>query len=176
MFLNLFDTVLRFLRTVNESYSNVALLVVAIVSALVAYHEYSMHRRPYVIPEIRYEIVGDEWHFFIVMVNKGEYPAKAKITKAELRIGDEKYPTVFDSEILLSSGESRKIAPIGHINKMGRANILARAYISNRVEIEVQLDSKSLGQESFRYQANGSYLVNVSSTTPNISIIKEEMR
>lgn len=121
-------TILEFLKTINDHYANLILLIIAIVSAIVAYREYSSRHRPYVVPEIVFEKQNTNWYFYVMLVNKGEFPATARVAQAVLRIGDEEYPTVFRSEILLCSGEKQKLAPVGHINKDGRNKILGHEY------------------------------------------------
>lgn len=169
------STTLQFLTTFNDHYSNIVLLLVAILSATVAYREYMIRRRPYVLPEIVFEKESDKWFFHILLVNKGGYPAITKISHALLKIGDEEYPTVFKFETVLSPSEKQKLAPIGHINETGRKKIIGHEYKSNRVEIYVCLDSKSLGQKKFKYLTKAEYQVDVSGENPVIQLVREEM-
>jgi len=111
-----------------------------------------------------------------MLVNKGEYPAIAKISQAILKIGDEEYPTVFNFETVLAPNERQKLAPIGRINEFGRKKVLGHEYRSNRVEIIVCLDSKALRQRKFKYQTKVEYEVDVSGENPVIKLVKEEMK
>jgi hypothetical protein len=70
-------------------------------SLIYAFREYSLKRRPVVVPEIQSNIVDDDWHFALRLSNLGMTPAHARIEKAVLRIGDEHYPTPFSQSILL---------------------------------------------------------------------------
>lgn len=169
------STTLQFLTTINDHYANLFLLIVAIVSAVVAYREYVLRRRPYVMPEIVFEESEQNWFFHILLINKGEYPSIVKITKALLKIGDEEYSTPFNFEAVLSPGEKEKLAPIGHIKENGRKKILGHEYRSNRVEISIELVSKGLEQKKFKYSTKVEYEVDVSADKPIFKLIKEEM-
>lgn len=169
------SSTLYFFATLNDHYANLALVIIAIISASVAYREYSIRRRPYVLPEIIFEENNANWYFHILLVNKGEYPCIVKIEKALLKIGDEQYPTAFNFEAVLSPGEKQKLAPIGHINDNGRKKIVGHEYRSNRVEICVELRSKGLGQKRFKYSTKSEYDVDVSGEKPVFKLIREEM-
>lgn len=169
-------SILEFLKIINDHYANLILLIIAIVSAIVAYREYSLRHRPYVVPEIVFEGKNTDWYFHVMLVNKGEFPAIAKIAQAILRIGDEEYSTLFKSEILLCPGEKQKLAPIGYIKEDGRNKILGHEYRNNKAEIEVTIDSKALGKRKFQYKTKTEYHVNVHGKDPVIAIIKEEMQ
>lgn len=170
--INLF---LQFLKNINDNYSNLVLVLIAVVSLIVAYREYILKTRPFVIPEVVHEEKDGNWFFHILLVNKGSYPAVAKIESAILKIGDEEYPTTFNFETVLSPGEKQKLAPIGHINENGRKKVLGHEYRSNRVEIKVVLYSRALRQKNFRYQTEIEYEVNVKGEKPIINLIKEMM-
>jgi len=169
------NIIARVLIVLNDHYSSLILGIVATISAIVAYKEYILRRRPYVMPEIIVEVIEDKWFFHIMLVNKGEYPAIVKIAQALLTIGDEKYPTEFNLETILSPGEKQKVIPIGHINENGRKKIRGHEYRSNRVEILIDLDSKALGQKQFKYETKVEYEVDVSGEKPIFKLIKEEM-
>ena len=169
------SSTLQFLTTLNDHYANLLLVLIAGVASIIAYQEYLQRRRPYVLPEIVFEKQEDKWFFHILLVNKGEYPAIARISNAILRIGDEEYPTTFNFEAILSPGEKQKLAPIGHINESGRKKILGHEYRSNRVEILICLNSKALRQKKFKYQTQAEYEVDVSGENPVIKLIKEKM-
>lgn len=169
------SAILQTLQDINNNYSNLLLVVIAIVTATVAYREYSLRKRPYVIPEIAFEKNGESWFFHIVLVNKGERPGIAKITKALLKIGDEDYPTVFKNEIVLAQGDRQKLAPIGHINKKGRDKIIGHEYKNNRLEIHICLESKAIGDKAYKFQTKAEYLVDVFQDDPIITLVSEEM-
>ncbi|HQK63551.1 MAG TPA: hypothetical protein PLF16_00185 [Candidatus Staskawiczbacteria bacterium] len=168
--------ILQFFVCINNNYADLILVIAAIASAVVAYREYLLKRRPYVMPEIIFEEADGKWFFYVGLINKGEYPSVAKITKALLKIGDEKYPTIFDFEAVLSPTEKQRItAPIGHINENGRKRILGHEYKSNRVEIFVSLASKGLNQKKFKFLTKAEYEVDISGEKPVFRLIKEEM-
>lgn len=169
------SSTLNFLQNLNDHYGNLLLFLVAIVAAIITYVEYRLKRRPYVFPEIIFEKQNQDWYFHILLVNKGEYPSITRISNALLKIGDEEYPTVFKFEAVLSPGEKQKLAPIGHINESGRKKINGHEYRSNRVEISIILDSKSLQQKRYKYKTTAKYEVNVSGESPTIQLVKEEM-
>ncbi len=173
--MNMGTSTLQFLSSVNDHYANLLLVLIAGVSAVIAYREYFLSRRPYVLPQILLEKQEGNWFFHIVLANKGEYPVVVKVSKAILRIGDEEYPTSFKSAIILAPNEREKLAPIGHINENGRKKIINQEYKNNRVEISVCLQAKSLRGRKFRYQTEVEYLVDVSGENPIIGITKEEM-
>lgn len=170
------NSILHFLVKINDHYSNLILVLIAITSATVAYREYILRRRPYTVPEIVFEDNNGKWFFHILLINKGEYPSIVKIVKAILKIGDEEYPTIFNFEMVLSPGEKQKLAPIGHINENGRKKIIGHEYRNNRVEILISLESKGLGQKRFRYQTKAEYEVDVTGEKPVFKLIKEEMK
>lgn len=93
-----------------------------------------------------------------------------------MKIGDEKYPTDFGiTDVVLAPNEEQKIAPIGHINDIGRDKILGHEYKSNRVEITAIVISKSIGDKDFKYESRFDYQVDISGEKPIFSIIQEEI-
>jgi hypothetical protein len=169
------SSTLLFLTTINDHYANLIWIAIASITAFIAFREYLLRRRPYVMSEILFEKKDDKWFFNLGLINRGEYPAITKITKAVLKIGDEEYPTTYTSEILLPSNVKEKLAPVGHINQVGRRKIVGHEYRSNRVEIIFCINSKSLGQRRFRYQTRIEYEVDVNGDEPVFRLIKEEM-
>ena len=168
-------SILQFLLSVNDHYANLLLTVIAGVSAVIAYREYFLRRRPYVLPQVVFEKKENNWFFHIMLVNKGEYPVVVKVSNAILRIGDEEYPTQFKSEIILAPNEKEKLAPIGHINENGRKKITNHEYKNNRVEISVCLQARSLREQKFKYRTEVEYQVDVSGENPVIGVTKEKM-
>lgn len=164
------------LSTINDHYGNLLLGLIGIASAIVAYREYLLRQRPYVMPEVIFEKNGSDWYFHAGLFNKGEYPAITRISKAILKIGDEEYPTSFAPSFILAPGEKQKVAPLGHIKEIGRKRILGHEYRNNRMEIIVCLNSKSLKEKNFKYQTEAEYEVDVSGENPVIRLIKEEMQ
>ncbi|GEM_PF-5852267 len=173
--MNMGTSTLQFLSSVNDHYANLLLTIIACVSAVIAYREYLLRRRPYVLPEIVFEKQDNDWFFHIMLVNRGEYPAMVQVSKAVLKIGDEEYPTIFKSEIILAPNAREKLAPIGHINQNGREKIKANKYEKNRVEISTCLKSKSLSGRRFKYQTEVKYQVDVSGENPVITVISEKI-
>ena len=108
-----------------------------------------------------------------MLQNAGIYPVLAKIDKAELTIGDEIYPTKFHSEMLIPVGENKKLAPIGHINKIGRDKVINNKYKSNRVEVEFRLESKPVGSKTYKYSTSVTYEINVEGDIPVVKAISE---
>jgi len=178
--MNFISNVLRLLKTINSDYSNILLVAIAGLSAYVAYHEFILKRRPYVVPEIAYEISGKDdslqWFFSIIFVNKGTYPGIARISKALLKIGDEEYPTAFHQELVLVPQERQLLAPIGSINAKGLAKIRGHEYKSNRVEISLEVESKSMGDKEYRYKTNYDFFVDVSGDKPIFSPILQSIQ
>jgi len=166
---------LEILKEVNTNYSQVLLLGIASLTLFLVYKEYVLKRRPFVMPEILLEKSEDKWFFNIVLVNKGSMPGISKITKAELMIGDETYPTVFKNEVVLAQGDRQKLMPIGHINENGIQKIIGHEYASNRVEIVLHVQSKSLGSKYFKYSTKVAYYVDVKGEKPIISLMTEEL-
>ena len=169
------DSILETLKSINNNYANFLLLVVAVVSAFVAFNEYVSKRRPYVLPEIAVEQTNDKWSFAVILSNKGERPGIARITKAILKIGDEEYPTVFKIDTVLAPNEKQTLAPIGNINKLGRDRIIGHEYKSNRVEIILEVQSKAIGDKNFIYTTKFEYGVDVSGEKPVLILMKQEL-
>jgi len=170
-----YENFTNFLTHLNTNYANLLLVVVASVTAYYAYKEIVLRHRPYVIPEIVIEINNDKWFFHILLVNKGEKPGIARISKALLIIGDEEYPTNFKFEAILAPNEKQKLAPMGHINKLGRNKILGHEYRNNRVEISVETEARSVKDKKFKYKTKCEYKVEVLGEKPEIQLISEEI-
>ena len=167
---------LELLRDFNDNYSQTTLVVIALISAIFVYKEFVLHRRPYVVPEINFRPEGNDWFFDIVLVNKGERPGIAKITRAVLTIGDETYPTVFEvPNIVLSPQERKTLAPIGHIKESGRKKVIGHEYQKNRVEIEIEIMSRAIGEKEFPYRTEAVYGVDVTGTAPVIQILNSDI-
>lgn len=158
-----------------NSISNVALVILGVISLWYVRKEFFLKRRPFVSVEILNEILDDVWYFFVVLVNKGTYPGIAKIDKAILQVGDEKYPTLFKTEMSLAPNEKQKIAPIGNINKIGIKKIIGHEYVSNKVIIDILVSSKFPGDKGFRYKTSAKYLVDVTGEKPIFSLISEKI-
>lgn len=163
-----------FINTLNQ-YSNLILVLLGIVGFIYVREEYVLKIRPFVTVEIAVSKNDGRWNFNLILVNKGQYPGKAKITNALLKIGDEKYPTVFDSDLYLAPNEKQKIAPIGHINEVGRKRIMGNQYKVNRVEIVVDIESGFITDKKLKYETHCAYNVDVSGEEPVFSIISEKL-
>jgi len=127
--------------------------LIALIGVAIAYREYSEKTRPYLDVKLKTEINQGNWIFLTVLSNKGQYPVYSKITKALLTIGDEKYPTIVDQETVIFPSEDEEIViPVGHINEIGRKKIRDAKYTKNIVELLVEVSSRKLKQEEFRYK------------------------
>lgn len=130
-----------------------ALLTIA--GVFFARKEYVERTRPYV--DVEYETLVDEdsktWNFLVVAINRGQYPIYSKITKALLIVGDEKYPTIVDQEVVLFPGDDKKIKiPVGNINQLGRKKIREAKYTKNIVELQVEVSSRKLKEVAYTYK------------------------
>ena len=127
--------------------------LIALIGVAIAYKEYSEKTRPHLDIKLKTEINQGNWNFLTVLSNKGQYPVYSKITKALLTIGDEKYPTIVDQEVVIFPSEDEEIMiPIGHINEIGRKKIREAKYTKNIVELLVEVSSRKLKQKEFRYK------------------------
>ncbi len=170
-----FTTLGFFVQDLNNNAAELLLLFVAIVTSYLGYREYVLKRRPYIFPELIFELIGDDWYFHFKLGNTGQYPAIAKIQKAQLTIGDEVHPTVFQAEMLIPVGETiRKLAPVGHINKIGRSKIIGHEYKNNRVEIDFEIVSKPLQARDYKYSSRVKYNVNVQGGVPVVELVAED--
>lgn len=161
------------LKTINNDYSELLLFIVALVTLYLVYKEFIGKRRPYIFPELTFEEKGDDWCFSFILKNSGSYPAQVKVNEALLKIGDEPYPTVFSTEMLVPTGEVKKILPIGHIKKIGRDRIKNSEYSVNRVEINFEISSKSIGDKDYKYKTIVSYSVDVKGDLPIVQLTSE---
>lgn len=167
--------ILDFLKDINNSYANVGLLILGIISAFYIYLQYEASTRPYIIPRIMVDTTTDNWQFLVLLKNKGEKPGVAHIKEALLKIGDEKYPTIFEQNLILTPGEEEKLSPIGYINNIGRNKIKGHEYQNNRVEISLIIESRSLRDKRFNYITEVIYNIDVTQNPPALTLIKDEM-
>ncbi len=169
------NTILNLLKNINDNYSQLILVFLAIMSVSFAYNEVILKRRPYVLPELAAEQnEKGEWHFIVALVNKGEKPGIAHISKAILKVGDDKYPTLFDLNTVLAPNERVKLFPIGHINQFGIENIKQAKFSSNTVEIYLEIESKAIGDKEFKYKTTEEYFVDVTGDKPFVRLLKED--
>lgn len=154
-------------------------LTITGVAAWFAYKEFVLKRRPYVFPEIAFKKQGtgadEKWFINVILINKGTYPGIAKISKAILKIGDEEHPTIFNEEIVLVPSEKQILAPLGHINANGLKKIRGHEYRSNRVEINLEIESKSISDKNFRFKTIYDFSVDVTGEDPTFSPIKQHI-
>lgn len=173
------NRVLDILSTINTRYGNLLLVLVALGSLTYAYREYTLKQRPIVAPEILWETKDDNWYFNLSLVNLGMTPAHAQIDTAILKIGDEIYPTIFKSPILLpgSGGYTNKrvIAPIGQVNPIGRRKIKGHEYQENRCEAIINISSKAIGEKNYKYHSSFVYQIDVTGEMPIFMLVKEEL-
>lgn len=126
---------------------------VGLLGVATAYREYNEKTRPYLDIKIKTEISQAEWSFLTIISNKGQYPVYSRITNALLTIGDEKYPTIVDQEMVIFPGENEEtLIPIGHINANGRKKIREAKFTKNIVELQVEVSSRKLRQREYRYK------------------------
>lgn len=168
------------LKSINDNYSNLILIFIATISAYVAYKEFILKRRPYVVPEISYFITKqdgiEDWSFNVTLFNKGTYPGEAKISNALLKVGDNNYPTIINTSVVLVPDEKQNLAPIGFINGNGLKKIRGHEFRSNTVEISVEVVSKSIGDTDYPYKTNYDFLVDVTGDTPIFSVISQSIK
>ena len=70
-----------------------------------------------------------------------------------MTIGDEKYPTIVDKEVVIFPGENEEmLIPVGNINEIGRKKIREAKYTKNIVELLVEVSSRKLKQKEYRYK------------------------
>jgi len=128
---------------------------IALVGVAIAYFDHKERTRPYTDVELQTEINPDlkTWSFSTLILNKGQYPIFSRITKALLVIGDDKYPTIVDSEVVIFPGDDKKIQiPVGHINETGRKKIREAKYTKNVVELEVEVSSRKIREKNYKYK------------------------
>ncbi len=148
----LVQTIVYNIGTLPEWATSIAALI-ALIGVAIAYKEYSEKTRPYLDIKLKTEINQGKWNFLTIISNKGQYPVYSKITNALLTIGDEKYPTVVDKEVVIFPSEDEEILiPVGHINETGRKKIREAKYTKNVVELFVEVSSRKLKQKEFRYK------------------------
>jgi hypothetical protein len=127
--------------------------LIALIGVALAYREYSEKTRPYIDIELQTVINQTQWSFLTLISNKGQYPVYSKITNALLTIGDEKYPTIVNKELVVFPGEDKKtFVPVGNINAIGRKKIREAKYTKNVVELLVEVSSRKLNQKEYRYK------------------------
>ncbi|MEQ1849936.1 MAG: hypothetical protein ABL890_05110 [Candidatus Peribacteraceae bacterium] len=167
------------MKSFNDHYANLAIVILAASSARIAFREFILKRRPFVVPELSYEIIkeleNEKWFFNAILINKGTYPGIAKITKAALKIGDEEHPTIFNQEVVLVPQEKQHLAPIGHINSSGLKKVRGHEYRSNRVEISFEIQSKAIGGRKYNYKTAYDFFVDVSGAIPVFSVISQKI-
>lgn len=164
----------------NQGIAQWLTALIAGVALIYAIKEFFLKRRPYIDVEIEYSEISDKngggWHFFAKLINKGTYPGIAQITNAELRIGDETHKTTFKNKIVLSTGENKKAAHLGHINKNGINKILGHEYRTNRVEIEIKVVSGEIGSDKLTFLTKVIFEVVVTGEKPEFLLIEEEYK
>lgn len=165
---------------VNQGVAQWLTATVAMIALIYTVREFFLKRRPYIDIEIEYAEITDKngggWHFFTKLINKGTYPGIAQITNAELRIGDEAHKTTFKNKIVLSTGESKKVAHLGHINKKGINKILGHEYRTNRVEIEIEVASGEISSGKLKFLTKVIFEVVVTGEKPEFLLVEEDFK
>lgn len=173
---NQIPNILNWFNT-NQGLAQWLTAFVAGIAVIYTIKEFFLKRRPYIDIEIEYAEISDKngggWHFFAKLINKGTYPGIAQINNAELRIGDEAHKTTFKNKIVLSTGESKKVAHIGHINKNGINKILGHEYRTNRVEIEIEVASAEISSKKLRFLTKVVFEVVVAGEKPEFLLVEE---
>lgn len=171
------------LLTLINQYSGLAnwiTAVVAVIALVYAIREYWLKKRPYIDIEIAVAENSNKqqggYLFFAVLVNKGTYPGIARVKKTQMSVGDENYPSDVKAKLVLSPGESKKLALIGSIYKSGISKILGHEYRKNRAEIEIEVESGDIGSDKLQYFTRVVYELDVKVEPPNLLLIEEEFK
>lgn len=172
------DQVLSFLSHVNDHYANILLLIIATGTLAFTYREYSLKRRPVVVPSLAWEIKEETWYILLSLTNHGMTPCHASIQKTVLKIGDEIYPTDFQNKTVLlpaagTPTSTQMITSAGSINTTGRRKIKGHEYRENRCELTVELLSGSFGNTRLPYRSSFKYQIDVSGEQPVFLLISE---
>ncbi len=168
------ECLLNFLKAINNDYSQLLLFLVALVTLILVYREYVGKRRPYIFPELTFENKDSNWYFSFILKNAGSYPAQVKVNTARLKIGDEVYPTEFNSETLVPVGEVKKLLPIGYISQIGRNKIINGEYSQNRVVIDFKISSKTISDKKYKYVTSVVYSLDVKGEIPIVHLESED--
>lgn len=155
-----------------EWITSVATLI-ALFGILIAFFEYKERTRPYIDIEIETKIENKVWNFFTKIKNKGQYPVYSKISKAILKIGDEKYPTLFENELVVFPNEEKTYMQIGSINEIGRKKIREAKYTSNTAEILLEISSRKIDQKDYKYKTTLRLQVLVEEDNPIFIILEK---
>ncbi len=162
-----------FYGSLPEWITSIAALI-ALVGVIITYKEYSEKTRPYLDIKIKTEINQGKWSFLTILSNKGQYPVYSKITNALLTIGDEKYPTIVDKEVVIFPGENEEmLIPVGNINEIGRKKIREAKYTKNIVELLVEVSSRKLKQKEYRYKTTLRLQVLVEEEKPGFILLEK---
>lgn len=162
------------IKNFDESYSQAALVFLALITVTYALFEYRLRWRPIVRPMISLQENDQQTNFFLQLINLGTLPCSAIIEECVLTIGDEKYPTLFDRDMVLFPGEPDKIIPIGSINNIGKQKIIGHEYISNRVEIYLKIGSRKIGKSKKNsYKTVAKYQIDITQTPAALRIVEE---
>jgi hypothetical protein len=148
--------------------------VAAIVSAILAFSDFNARNRPYIDFDIDHVINDNkEWHFFASVINKGQYPVFTTITKAILKVGDVKYPSMFEQEVVVFPGQEKKTKHhLGYISEKGRELIKDSKYIENTVTLEIELASRKINEKKYKYKTYALLQIMVGGDEPGFKVIK----
>lgn len=148
--------------------------VAALIGVILAFFDFNARTRPYINFDIETQINDSkEWHFFATIINEGQYPIFTTINKAILKIGDEKYPSMFDQEVIVFPGKEKKTKHhLGHINEKGRKLIQDAKYVENTVTLEVELASRKIKEKRYKYKTYAQFQIFVNGEEPVFRITK----
>lgn len=164
----------------NSGLATWVMAVVAVAALIYAIKEFFLKRRPLIDVEIQVMENPDKqkggWLFFGLLVNKGTYPAIARVSKTIIRVGDEEYPSEIKNFIFITPGEGKKTALIGSIYQEGIKKILGHEYRLNRAEIEIEIQSGEIGTKKFKYFTRAIYQVHIGGEEPTFTLVEEEFK
>lgn len=150
--------------------------IAALIGVAIGFVEYREKTRPYIDVELQTEINTNSkiWMFSTLILNKGQYPVFSKITRALLVVGDEKFPTIVDTEVVIFPGDDKKIQiPVGHITEIGRKKIREAKYTKNVVELDIEVSSRKLREKEFKYRTLLRVQILVEEESPSFVLLEK---
>lgn len=176
----MFNKIFNYLLNNYKDLSSLVTVILAGATLFIAYKELILKRRPFIDIEIQKAENSDKekkgWLFFALLKNKGTYPGIVRVSKTIMKIGDEEYLSEIKNEFVLSPGEEKKSALIGSIYESGIKRVLGHEYMSNRVELVVEIDSRGISEKKMKYKSKFNYEVNVKNKEPLIVLISEAIK
>jgi hypothetical protein len=174
-----YSSLINILTTAND-YQGLAqwlLLIIALVSLVYARNTFFIQKRPYIDAEITIaNAPSNQALIFIAnFSNKGNFPGVVKVESTVLKIGDEMYPSIYPTTYVLSPGESKYAVDIGNINQLGMNKIKANQYVSNTIEIVLEVISKEINTRDFKYKTHIRVAIDIHGQVPAIKLIEHEL-